>query len=228
LNMFKNAGSSAKSMETRRRILDAALLEFRVQGFETATMRSIAKRARMSLGSAYYYFPTKEAIVMAYYESVQAQHAALVAAALPAEKGLRQRLGLVIHSKLDLLAEDRELLGALLRFTGQPQHPLSFLGPGTRALREDSMRLFADALAREKLSPELHRLVVLSLWGLHMGVTLFFLYDDSKQHRRTRRLLDGALDLSIQLIRLARFPLLRPIYTRVTSLLQEVELLTAS
>lgn len=191
-------------------------------------MRRIARRAGMSLGAAYYYFPTKEAIVMAYYETVQAEHARRVAAGLAHASGLRGRLGLVLHSKLDIVGEDRGLLGALLRFTGQPDHPLSFLGRGTRRLREESIQLFSNALEPETLSPALCRLVTLALWGLHMGIMLRFLYDQSRHQQSTRRLVDGALDLAVQLIPLAKFPLLKPISSKVYRLLEEVDLLEAS
>jgi len=52
--------STKKSELTRARILDAALDRFRRQGFEPTTMRAIAAQAEVSLGSAYYYFESKE------------------------------------------------------------------------------------------------------------------------------------------------------------------------
>ena len=57
-----------KSEETRGRILAAAMELFRRRGFESATMRDIAQEAGVALGSAYYYFESKEALVMAFYE----------------------------------------------------------------------------------------------------------------------------------------------------------------
>lgn len=62
-NTFKTmttATSIKKSEVTRARILDAALDLFRCQGFEETTMRGIAAAADVSLGSAYYYFQSKE------------------------------------------------------------------------------------------------------------------------------------------------------------------------
>jgi AcrR family transcriptional regulator len=228
LNVFKTRKPDAKSAETRRSILHSALAEFRERGFDEATMRRIAQRVGMSLGAAYYYFPTKEAIVMAYYEIVQDEHARRVRSEFANLSRLRDRLGLVMHTKLDIVGEDRRLLGALLRFTGEPDHPLSFLGRGTRSLRQESMLLFSEALEPQQLSPELQRLTTLALWGLHMGVMLMFIYDDSRRQQRTRRLVDGALDMAVQLIRLARFPLLKPVPAKLFRLLQEVELIEAS
>jgi AcrR family transcriptional regulator len=59
--------AGAKSEETRARILNAALASFRVRGFDAATMRDIAEEAGVATGAAYYYFPSKEAIVLDFY-----------------------------------------------------------------------------------------------------------------------------------------------------------------
>lgn len=69
--MFNEAlttSPTSKAQATRIRILDAALEMFRRQGFELTTMRGIAAEAGVSLGSAYYYFESKEDLVMAFYE----------------------------------------------------------------------------------------------------------------------------------------------------------------
>ena len=58
----------------RRQILDTALQLFRQRGFEATTVRDIASGAGLSLGAAYYYFPSKEAIVAACYDYVQQDH----------------------------------------------------------------------------------------------------------------------------------------------------------
>jgi AcrR family transcriptional regulator len=60
---------------TRELILRTALELFRRYGFEVTTMRDIACAAKVATGAAYYYFPSKEAIVSAYYDQVQGTHA---------------------------------------------------------------------------------------------------------------------------------------------------------
>lgn len=51
-----------KCVARRAAILDAALEEFSRQGFAAARMEDIARRARVSKGSLYLYFPTKKAL----------------------------------------------------------------------------------------------------------------------------------------------------------------------
>ena len=81
-----------KSEETRARILNAALASFRERGFEAATMREIAEKAGVATGAAYYYFPSKEAIVMDFYRRSCEEMQPRIEAALEHESGLENRL----------------------------------------------------------------------------------------------------------------------------------------
>lgn len=58
----------ARSAATLERILSAALVEFRAEGFRGAGIAAICKRAGISPGHLYHYFPGKEAIVAAIVE----------------------------------------------------------------------------------------------------------------------------------------------------------------
>src|SRR5215831_20360685 len=176
--MFKSTKASAirpTSEATRAQILKTALETFRRRGMEAATMREIAKTAGVALGAAYYYFPSKEAIVLAYYDSVQAEHLARVKMQLAgASYALLERLRIVFHTKLDILKGDRRLLGTLFRYTGQPEHPLSVLGSGTRKNREESMAVFALALEGEDLPEDVRTVLPAALWAMHLGILLYF------------------------------------------------------
>src|SRR6476469_10656324 len=85
--MFKTVTS--KGEDTRDRIYNAALALFRERGFDATTMRDVAAAAGMSLGAAYHYFPSKDAIVLAYYDRVSREHARRVAAEAAPQKSLR-------------------------------------------------------------------------------------------------------------------------------------------
>jgi AcrR family transcriptional regulator len=220
--MFKSATS--KGAATRDNILKVALALFREKGFDNTTMREIAGRAGLSLGAAYHYYPSKDAIVLAYYAHIQRQHIELARQALAATSGLQQRLAAAMHTKLDILAEDRRIMGALLRFTGDPAHPLSFLGQTARPIQLASISVFDEALQGAPLPADLRRLAPTALWALHMGILLYFLYDDSPGQARTRRLVDGAMALVVRLLPVMRFPLFKPIRSRLTALLDEAGL----
>src|SRR5213592_977805 len=178
--MFKEAAGRAVpqragSEETRRQILETALALFRERGFEETTIRDIAGRAGLSLGAAYYYFRSKEAIVGAYYDYIQEEHQARARAAFDNTGNFRERLRAALHTKIDILQDDRRLLRALFRYGGEPDHPLSWFGPATRDQRLCSIDVFAEALAGEKLPDDVREAAPTLLWTLHMGVLLYFL-----------------------------------------------------
>jgi AcrR family transcriptional regulator len=225
LTMFKNAPPTEKAEQTRRIIYEAALTLFREKGFDETTMQDIATSAGVAKGAAYYYFPGKEAIIQAYYEDVQSRQEKICNEIFTHEKDLKTRIKSVFDSKFDLARNDRRLLGVVFRYAGEPENPISCLGKGTEEIRSRSIAVFRDALALEKLPPDLLRLLPVALWSLQMGLLVMFLYDDSKQQRRTRTLSNGALDLTLKLLVLARLPILRPVRSRLLVLLTEADLL---
>jgi len=227
--MFRTATPYKRSAETRTRILSTALATFRQVGLDAATMRQIAKDAGVALGAAYYYFPSKEAIVQAFYEDVQEEHRQRVLVALaPGNLNLEQRLQAAFHAKLDIVEGDRKFLGALFRYTGEPGHPLSALGEGTRAIREQSIAVFELAIGDEKLPEDIRTILPTALWALHMAMLLFFIHDTSPHQERTRKLVDGVLGLVVRLLSLTKFPLLKPVRGSLFALLREAGLFPES
>jgi AcrR family transcriptional regulator len=225
LTMVKNALATGKGEQTRQQIYSSALQLFRESGFDATTMQAIAEHAGVVKSAAYYYFPSKEAIIQAYYEDVQSAQEHMCAEVFAGTRDLKARLASALHSKLDLTENDRNLLGLVFRYTGEPQHPLSCLGPGTADIRRRSTQVFRDAIAEEKLPRDLRLLLPAALWALQMGLLVMFLYDQSPQQGRTRRMADGALKLTLKLLGLAKLAVLKPIRTSVIALLQEADLL---
>ena len=224
--MFNSTEATEKGKLSRSTILETALGLFRIRGFDQTKMRDIAHGAGVALGAAYYYFPGKDAIVQAYYDSVHDQHVKRVRAALAdPQLNLRDRLRLAFHAKLDILANDQKLLGTIFRYTGDPDHPLSCFGSATGATRRNSIALFAEVLAPESLPDDLRESLPVAFWGLHMAVLLFFIYDRTPEQQRTRRFVDGLLEIAVSLLGIAKSPLLKPFRGRLLSLLRDVDLL---
>jgi AcrR family transcriptional regulator len=229
--MFKSAGdpmiltSKPDGENTRELILRTALELFRGCGFEITTMRDIARAAKVATGAAYYYFPSKEAIVSAYYEQVQRTHAEKVREEWKEKSGLRERLGVLLHSKLEILKEDRRFLGALFRYTGDPQHPLSVFGKGTESQRAQSMAIFCEAIGVAGLSDEMRHLLPPALWLAHLGMILCLIYDESANQQKTHKFVDGVLDLLAQAIEWTNSafvrPFIQPFQAKVLHMLQD-------
>jgi hypothetical protein len=60
--------------------------------------------------------------------------------------------------------------------------------------------------------------------GTSYGLVLYFLYDDSAESKRTRRLIDNSLDLTENFLSVAKTPLLKPFRKRVLGILRDAEL----
>jgi AcrR family transcriptional regulator len=223
--MFKNEPATNKGGQTQRHIFDCALELFREKGFDATTMQEVASRADVAKSAAYYYFPSKEAIIQAYYEVVQTEQERLCAEVFEQSKDLKTRLAAAMHSKFTLAKDDRRLLGVVFRYTGEPEHPLSCLGRGTTEIRRRATAVFQQAISVERLPKDLEQLLPLALWSLQMGLLVMFLYDTSAGQTRTRKLADGSLALTLKLLTLAKLPVLKPVRTKVLELLHEAELL---
>lgn len=226
--MVKTELATDKGEQTRKHIFESALELFREKGFDSTTMQEVATRADVVKSAAYYYFPGKESIIQAYYEALQTEQERICRDAFAQSRNLKSRLAITMHAKFDLVRNDRKLLGVVFRYTGEPEHPLSCLGRGTAEIRDRSIEVFRDAIAEEKLPRDLRELLPSALWALQMGLLVMYLYDSSEHQQRTRRMADGALDLTLRLLGLAKLAVLKPVRTRILALLREAELLPES
>ena len=213
-----------KSDETRGRILTSAMDLFRSRGFEQTTMREIASEAGVALGSAYYYFESKEALVMAFYRQAGDDTHKFIVQALSEEKDLQGRIRAILDVKFRYFHPNRKFLGALFGHAADPENPLSPFSEETRDTRETDIRHFEDALRESgaKIPKELKLHLPRLLWMYQMGLILFWIYDRSPSQTRTGQLIDKSLPVVVNLIRVARFPLLRPIRKMVADLLDAV------
>src|SRR5688572_6450905 len=205
-----------KSDATRRHLLDRALLLFRERGVEATTMRDIAKAAGLSLGAAYYYFPSKEALVFAYYEGNQAVMEKL---AETAGGTLRERLGVLLHGKLRSIHEHRHMLGTIVQRLIDPGDPLSAFSAQTRAVRDRAIAILEKPLADEGLPPEVARVGAHALWLFMLAMMLVYINDDSPRQKRTHGLVDDSLDMIVPMLPLLATPMGKTMIQRVTGAL---------
>ena len=217
--------SHTQSRRNRPENLDAALTLFRQEGFDKATMRDIAKAAGVATGAAYYYYPSKDAIVMDFYQRSYAGMQPKLEAALEQATTLETRLRELIQVKLAHFAPNRAVLRALLRNGADPRHPLSPFSPQTKDIRELDIAWFRRILVDcgthipRDLEPHLPNV----LWLFQMGIIFFWVIDDSPHQTRTARLLDLAAKSVASLIKLSALPLMRPLRRTALQLIEIVE-----
>lgn len=217
--------ATPKAEETRDRILDAALRLFRERGFEQTTMRDVATAAGVATGAAYYYYRSKEDLVMAFYLRTDEEAGEVFAKILASSKDLKKRLRGMIDAKFAQFSEHRSLLAALLQAGVDPRQPLSPFGQETKDVRDATIAWYARALEGSDVSvpkdvaTDLPRL----LWMYHIGLIYFWIIDESPEQRRTRRLIDATLDLVVQLLKLSSLPLMGPLRKKMVKVLRALD-----
>lgn len=204
---------------TGDRVREIALALFRERGFEKTTMRDIAREAGLSLGAAYYYYRSKDAIVLSYYESIQERHLGAAREVFARTDDVGERLAAAFDAKLELLRGDRRLLGALFRAIGDPESPVSLFSEQTEKTRRESIALYAEALTPAGLPEPVRETAALGLWAAHLGLLLYFLHDESKGAARTKALSGEVVALLTPLVAMLQIPGVERVAERVREVL---------
>jgi AcrR family transcriptional regulator len=214
--------TTPRAEDTRRKIYEAAMELFREKGFEPTTMRDIAAKAGVALGGAYYYFSSKDAIVLAFYREMQETSNTPVLEALASHKKLKDRIRCILDKRLELLQPNRKFCAALFRHAPDGADPLSPFSDETRAIREgaiEHMRIAVEG-SDAKVPPDLKPRLPYLLWLYQMALIMFWLYDRSPNQEKTQRLMEKSLGLLVNLLRLSTLPLTKPLRKAVLELVE--------
>ena len=220
--MFNN-GVMGKSETTKQAITDIALRSFAERGYDATTIRLIASEAGISVGNAYYYFPTKNHMVQELYVRVQTHHRELAVARMHGVTDLAKRLEIVLLAGLESLAPYHDTAPGFLAAAISPASPVNPLSEDSSEARAIVEGLFAELVAgtttgipqylKERL-PEV-------LWLAYLGLALFWVYDTSPGQAKSRRLVARSVKLFGALLPLTRLPLLRGPITEALDIVVE-------
>lgn len=196
--------NKAQKKENRRAIINAAVDLISDKGFKSSTMRSIAKAAGMGEATIYNYFPTKEAILYAYYEDHM--HACIQRLKEVDDFhnfSLQEQLQLLFDTSLNLYLAEREFVSETFGMV--------FLGgsrewPRTKAIRDIFLAAVQDMLASAEEVGEIPEQVFEELMGqffmdAYLGVVHYWLNDGSDGFANTSVLIDRGLDLASALLK---------------------------
>lgn len=205
-------------------ILETALRLFRERGYAETTMRAIAKEAGVAVGNAYYYFDSKEHLIQGFYDSNQQAHKAAAEPVLATEKDFAARLRGVLHAGIDVNAPYHAFAATFFKTAAEPTSPLSPFSAQSSPSRVAAISIFRETVegSSAKLDPELRKELPELLWLGWMGIVLFWVYDNSPDQRRTRRLIDGVVPLIDRLVALSRLRVLRPALRQILALIDTI------
>lgn len=202
---------SPKSTRTRAKLKSTAFKLFRSRGFSNTTLRAIAAESGVSLGSTYYYFDSKEELVLELFDDLLAEHRARIAPALATGNTLERNLRTLWDGLLDTLDPYQDCGTVFLR-SGSLSSPDD---DGALAAAVESSRPRAPLPVRQDL-PQLVHLVT-------RAILAFWASDASPGRRRSRLLVARAAPLTARIAVLSRLPVVRTILDEVLGLARALE-----
>ena len=101
--------------DIRQRILRSARRRFLEQGVDAASLRTIARGARTSIGMVYYYFPSKDDLFLAVVEVVYARLLADLEVALAPDVPPRERLDRLYLRIGAVSGEEMDIIRMIIR-----------------------------------------------------------------------------------------------------------------
>ena len=181
-------GRTVEGEATRRRLYETAIRLIGEQGYEATTLRDVAKRAGVSAGLLYRYYPSKRSVVLALYDELSDAFAK-EAAGMPVGKW-RDRFLYALETSLRALGPHRVTLRALAPVMvgdadeGVFAQSTAFSRTRVQAIFRTAV-IDANDAPSQKLAEALGRLLYL----MHLGVILWWLLDKSPGQRATQGLL---------------------------------------
>lgn len=170
----------ARSEESRENILRAAGAMFARKGYENSSLDEIAREAGFTKGAVYYFFRSKEALLISLLDRIEARSIGRTAAALAQNDGsLRQKLMIFIGLQAEWAAEHPEDLAILMRASIDTVGDTSPAGRRVAAIYElmsrtlETLMTHSDAEVRAAAGVSIPDMVV-SLMALHDGNMLLW------------------------------------------------------
>lgn len=196
---------SQEQKEANRKAVIAAATEMVAEkGLKATTMRGIAKAAGIGEATIYNYFPTKEAILYAYYED----HMTACVEELKVVPDfhtftLQEQLQTLFSSSLNLYLADREFVSQTFQ---QVLLGSSRNWSRIKAIRATFLAAVNDMLAAAVEAEEIPEQVFEELIGqffmdAYVGVVSYWLGDTSDGFANTHVLVDRGLDLACALLK---------------------------
>ena len=192
--------SKPQQAQTQRLIIRTAVDLVTQHGFDGTTMKQIARAAGVGDATIYNYFPTKERLILGYFE--QAFGDALVAThATPdwPDFTLQEQMQLLIDSVLQVMLADREFVAiAKAQVERTPMLMLSGELPGKAMLRTAFAQMLSDAEATGEIlpcgfKPSLSALLADYVYAL----IAYWLRDTSESFGNTTQLVDLSLGVLV-------------------------------
>lgn len=214
-----------KSEKTREFFIQRALALFQKQGYESVTMRHLAKSCGSSLGSFYYHFKNKEEIVLEVFKASLGGHVERTQKYLAShEPKLEEAMVWICRDRFSEFREYRGVLRVLVQRL-DPHDPVSPWHKSSQPIREQSVELFDNVVAVcvPKLDTKTRRQIARALWLQHLCILAVWSFDRSSNGKDAEVILKHSVRLWKSLPSLIRIPGMKSFFDLVLSPLERLE-----
>ncbi|HLY73096.1 MAG TPA: TetR/AcrR family transcriptional regulator, partial [Planctomycetota bacterium] len=164
-----------KKEATKKKILDVSLQLFQKMGFARTTMRDVAKKVGIALGTTYNYFPTKEHIALYFFEQALDEVMERYKKEEPADAPLEEKIFLLLSIELEKIAPYEEFLNLIVTHAVLPTSRLHPFSIDSQRLKMKYLDFVGGILENAKEKGEFSTLgfdamVLSAFWVFHLGI----------------------------------------------------------
>lgn len=195
-----------KKEATKRKILEVSLSLFQKTGFGRTTMRDIARKSGIALGTTYNYFPTKEHIALYFFERALEEVMERYRTEEPPDAPLEEKLFLLLSLELEHIQPYDEFLNLIVTHAVLPTSRLHPFSVDSQRLKMHYLDFVGRVLEESKEKGELatfgfDSMILSAFWVYHLGIMMFWLNDESRKKEDTTILLDKSLRFILNAMR---------------------------
>jgi AcrR family transcriptional regulator len=195
-----------KKEQTKKKLLEVSLRLFQEEGFAKTTMRDIARKCGIALGTTYNYFPTKEHLALYFFERALDEVLERYRKEEPPDAALEEKFFLLLSIELEKIAPYEEFLHLILTHAVVPTsrlHPSSLDSQRLKMRYLDFIgKILEDSKDKgEFASHGFDSMILSAFWVFHLGIMMFWLNDESRKKEDTYVLLDKALRFVVEALR---------------------------
>lgn len=187
-----------KKEATKKKILEVSLQLFQKMGFARTTMRDVAKKCGIALGTTYNYFPTKEHIAQYFFEQALDEVMERYKKEEPPGAPLEEKIFLLLSIELEKIAPYEEFLNLIVTHAVLPTSRLHPFSMDSQRLKMKYLDFVGGILENARDKGEFSTLgfdsmILSAFWVFHLGIMMFWMNDQSRKKEDTFILLDKSL-----------------------------------
>jgi len=196
--------SKQQQAEIRLKIIKTAVELFSENGFESTSMKQIAREAGIGDATIYKYFPNKDKLIYGYYGLMATETAKqFLAEEDLADYSLQEKLQLLIDIYLNNFLPNREFVCDSINMIMQSP---SILFKDVAPVREEFVDLIRDLLTEAEQAGEIAQSPFTDATAklandYLLAVLLYWINDDSDEFSNTTQMVDMSLDLGVEILR---------------------------